>query len=104
MGPKVQFAEEKRWDDLEIRVYKGADGTFVLYEDEFDNYNYEKGAYSEISFVWNDKTRKLTIGKRKGDYPGMIDRRRFRIELIEPGNTNEVRSVNYSGEEIILHL
>lgn len=68
------------------------------------NYNYEKGAYSEISFVWNDKTRKLTIGKRKGDYPGMIDRRRFRIELIEPGNTNEVRSVNYSGEEIILHL
>jgi alpha-D-xyloside xylohydrolase len=47
-GPKVQYATEKKWDNLEIRVYEGADGEFVLYEDENDNYNYEKGAYSTI--------------------------------------------------------
>lgn len=104
LGPKVQYAEEKKWDDLEIRVYKGADGTFVLYEDEFDNYNYEQGAYSEISFQWNDASRKLTIEKRKGTYPRMIEQRLFRISLIEPVKSNEVHSVNYSGEKIILHL
>ena len=48
IGPKVQYATEKPWDNLELRVYAGADGSFVLYEDEFDNYNYELGAYTEI--------------------------------------------------------
>ena len=43
VGPDVQYATEKKWDNLEIRVYPGADGSFVLYEDENDNYNYEKG-------------------------------------------------------------
>ena len=54
VGPKVQYATEKKWDNLEIRVYEGANGEFTLYEDENDNYNYEKGAYSTITFIWND--------------------------------------------------
>lgn len=41
-GPAVQYATEKSWDDLEIRVYPGANATFILYEDENDNYNYER--------------------------------------------------------------
>ena len=49
-GPAVQYATEKSWDDLEIRVYPGANATFILYEDENDNYNYEKGVYSTITF------------------------------------------------------
>lgn len=51
MGPRVQYTGEKAWDNLEIRVYTGADGTFTLYEDEGDNYNYEKGQYSEIPLL-----------------------------------------------------
>ncbi len=43
VGPEVQYAAEKPWDSLQIRVYPGADGTFVLYEDEGDGYGYEKG-------------------------------------------------------------
>ena len=43
IGPKVQYAIEKKWDELEIRIYPGTDGEFTLYEDENDNYNYEKG-------------------------------------------------------------
>lgn len=104
LGPKVQYVEEKKWDDLEIRVYKGADGSFVLYEDEFDNYNYEKGAYSEIAFNWNDAARRLTIEKRKGDYNGMLKQRRFRVSLIEPGVSNEVRTVEYNGGKTVVKL
>ena len=50
LGPQVQFATEKKWDNLEIRVYPGADGEFTLYEDENDNYNYEKNTFSTILF------------------------------------------------------
>jgi len=59
IGPKVQYATEKKWDNLEIRIYPGADGKFSLYEDEFDNYNYEKGKYTEIEFLWNDAAKNL---------------------------------------------
>jgi alpha-D-xyloside xylohydrolase len=54
IGPKVHYATEKKWDNLEILVYEGANGEFTLYEDENDNYNYEKGAYTTITFSWND--------------------------------------------------
>lgn len=105
IGPDVQYATEKKWDNLEIRVYPGADGEFILYEDEFDNYNYEKGMYSTISFSWNDKSRTLTIGERKGEYPGMLYDRNFNITLVDEntaaGNTpsRAAKKISYSGKE-----
>ncbi len=74
VGPKVQFATEKKWDNLEIRVYEGANGEFTLYEDENDNYNYEKGVFSTITFSWDDAKKILTINDRKGTFPGMLIR------------------------------
>ena len=65
-GPQVQYATEKKWDKLEIRVYEGANGEFTLYEDENDNYNYEKGAYSTISFNWNNAKKELIVNDIKG--------------------------------------
>jgi len=82
VGPKVQFATEMKWDNLEIRVYEGANGEFTLYEDENDNYNYEKGNYSTITFSWNDKQHTLTIGDRKGTFPGMLTDRKFNIVFV----------------------
>ena len=77
LGPEMQWVGEKSWDNLELRVYPGADGSFVLYEDEGDNYNYEKGIYSTITFQWNDKSKILTIGARQGSYPGMLQQRQL---------------------------
>jgi len=95
MGPQVQYATEKKWDNLEVKVYPGANGNFVLYEDEFDNYNYEKGAYTEIEFSWNDKANKLTIGGRKNSYKGMLQTRKFTIVL--PNGTK--KTVTYNGKK-----
>jgi alpha-D-xyloside xylohydrolase len=111
-GPKVQYATEKNWDNLEIRVYEGADGQFTLYEDENDNYNYEKRIYSTIAFNWNDTKKTLTIGNRKGSYPGMLNERRFNIVKIserkKAGDIVTKKSgevvVNYSGEKITVKL
>src|SRR5690606_11466764 len=71
LGPKVQYANEKI-DPTEIRIYTGANGKFTLYDDEKDNYNYEKGNYATVEFSWNDNDRELTIEKRKGTFEGML--------------------------------
>jgi len=100
IGPKVQYATEKKWDNLEIRIYPGADGKFSLYEDEFDNYNYEKGKYTEIEFLWNDAAKKLTIANRKGSYSGMLQNRKFTIVL--PSGLS--KSVVYNGKKTEIKL
>jgi alpha-D-xyloside xylohydrolase len=82
MGKIIQYAGEKSADTLEIRVYKGADAKFELYEDEGDNYNYEKGKYSTISFKWNEKEQTLTIGDKQGSYPGSLQKRIFNVVFV----------------------
>ena len=104
IGPDVQWSTEKPWDDMEIRVFSGADGTFCLYEDEFDNYNYENGAYTTIDFKYDNKSRQLTIGARKGSYDGMIQQRTFRITVVTDGHKREVKTVTYTGKKISVSL
>ncbi len=99
MGPDVQYATEKPWDNLTVRVYPGANGEFTLYEDEFDNYNYEKGQYSTIKFIWNDKSRTLTIDDRKGTYPGMLKNRNFNVVLMSNGGGASPVTVPYDGSK-----
>jgi hypothetical protein len=82
MGPDLQYATEKPADTIELRVYPGADGSFTLYEDESDNYNYEKGQYAKIPFTWNDAAQTLTIGARQGAFPGMLDKRVFNVVVV----------------------
>lgn len=105
-GPKVQYSTEKKWNNLEIRIYPGADGEFVLYEDENDNYNYEKGVYSTIKFTWDDANRTLNIADREGTFPGMLKSRKFNIVLVDKENgtgsaqsTKFTKSVSYGGKK-----
>jgi alpha-D-xyloside xylohydrolase len=106
MGPFVQYADEKPADPVELRVYQGADGSFTLYEDENDNQNYTRGAYATVDFSWDDAGRRLTIGKRKGSFPGMLKERTFQVVLVgkEHGTGVEItadpdRTVRYDGKE-----
>lgn len=81
MGPFIQYATESA-DPLEVRIYPGVDGHFVLYEDENDNYNYEKGKYTTIEFKWDDKNHQLIIEDRKGGFPDMLKSRKLHIVLV----------------------
>ena len=100
LGPEMQYVGEKAWDNLELRLYPGADGSFTLYEDEGDGYNYERGIYATITFRWNDRNRSLTIGARQGQYPGMLTTRQFTLVL--PDGTT--RTVIYDGSEQTIRL
>ena len=97
LGPEMQYVGEKSWDNLELRIYPGADADFTLYEDEGDNYNYERGVYATIPFHWDNRTRTLTVGTRQGDYPGMLKQRQFTVRL---AGSNETKTISYDGTAV----
>ncbi len=99
IGPDVQYSTEKKWDDLKLSVYPGADGEFTLYEDEFDNYNYEKGAYTTLPMKWDEQTRTLTLEERSGSYPGMLASRKFRVVLYG-GSSPVEKAITYTGKKV----
>ncbi|MBL4561797.1 MAG: DUF5110 domain-containing protein, partial [Labilibaculum sp.] len=93
-------------DDLEIRIYPGADGEFILYEDEGDNYNYENGVFSTITFKWDDAQQTLTIAGRQGEFPGMLTKRQFRLVLVNGtsgaglAESTPLKTVAYTGKAV----
>lgn len=105
-GPALQYTSQLPTDTITLYVYTGSNGTFRLYEDEGVNYNYEKGQFSTISFDYNDTNKTLTIGKRKGSFPGMLQQRYFRV--IKAGkehatgldfNNKNGQLIRYTGDE-----
>ena len=106
-GPDEQYAAEKPADPIELRIYRGADSTFTLYEDESDNYNYEKGVHAEIPLTWNESQHTLTIGDRRGTFPGMISERTFHVVFVAANHGTGVdptptfdQAVHYTGKAV----
>lgn len=107
LGPEMEWSTQKPEDPIELRVYRGADGDFTLYEDENDNYDYEKGVYATIPLHWDDAKQVLTIGDRKGQFPGMLASRTFRVVFVGENHGVGVgasdradRVVQYAGKEM----
>lgn len=110
VGPAVQYAAQKPWDNLQIRIYPGADGRFCLYEDSGDGYDYETGARSVIRFQWDDRNSVLTIFPREGAWPGMSAERDFRIVIVRDGKgdgldaeSSDVK-VLYNGQRLTVNM
>jgi alpha-D-xyloside xylohydrolase len=82
MGPSMEWSTQKPADPIELRIYPGADGDFVLYEDENDGYNYTKGAHATIALHWDDASKTLTLGKREGSFPGMLTQHTFNVVVV----------------------
>jgi alpha-D-xyloside xylohydrolase len=109
LGPTMEWTTQKQEDPIELRVYPGADGDFLLYEDENDNYDYEKGVHATIPIHWDDAAHSLTIGVREGSFPGMLEKRTFRVVVARPGHGSGIsasetaeKTVVYSGEKVEL--
>ena len=110
-GPFEEYATEKAADTIELRIYPGANGEFTLYEDENDNYNYEKGQFATIHFAWDDAHKQLTIGSTKGKFAGMLKQRVFNVIVVKEGHgvdmdvtTNVDKSVRYTGTALKILL
>ena len=110
LGPVVQYANEKPDAPYEIRVYRGASGSFTIYEDEGDNYNYEKGAHASIPLLWDEGKQTLTIGERIGEFHGMARAREFRIGWVSANHGTGAQPlerpdavIEYTGQPITVH-
>ena len=101
LAPVMQYAQQSQWDNLDIIVYPGSNAVFTLYEDEGDNYNYERGVYSTITMKWNDSQRTFTVEARQGQFPGMLQNRKFNIRI---AGTEAVKTVDYSGIAVSVTL
>lgn len=108
-GLELQYTAEKTADTITLNIYTGADASFNLYEDEGTNYNYEKGAFSIIPVKYNEATKTVTIGDRKGSFNGMLQKKTFRINFITPGGAKSLdfgskcdKAASYKGKEITI--
>ena len=106
LGPVIEYAGQAT-DPIELRIYTGADGKFEIYQDEGDNYDYEKGVHAVIPISWSEADKTLTIGEREGKYPGMPEKITFNVVWVsaEHGVGEAVegkadRSVVYSGSAV----
>ena len=110
-GPELQWSDEKPAELINLYVYAGQNGSFQLYEDEGTNYNYEKGKYATIDITYDDASRTVSFGARKGQFPGMLKNRRFNVVLITkdaPKTLNfdnpEGTMVQYNGKAVSVKL
>jgi alpha-D-xyloside xylohydrolase len=110
-GPALQYTGEKQADTIRLFVFTGRDGSFPLYEDEDVNYNYEKGLSATIPLTYDEHTRTLTIGKREGEFPGMLRARTFEVVWIGKGSRTGLdftaaphATVTYSGEPCTIKM
>ncbi|WP_446742155.1 TIM-barrel domain-containing protein [Silvibacterium acidisoli] len=111
LGPQVEYTGQSPDAPLELRIYRGADADFNLYEDEGDSYRYEKGAHSIIPIHWSESDGTLQIGDRQGEYPGMPAARTFRVILVngKNGSGQEVaakwdKEIHYDGKALKVSL
>lgn len=107
MGPEIEWAGQKPDAPIDLRIYRGADGDFQLYEDSGDTYDYEKGAHSVIPMHWDEASQTLTLGAREGSFPGMVSQRTFRVIFVgaqhgagEEQTARVDKTVQYSGSAV----
>ena len=110
VGPDMEWCDQKPADKLRLYVYAGRDADFVLYEDDGESYDYEKGAFSTIPIHWSDSGRTLTIGDCSGVFEGMLKERTFTVVLVDRSHPQEFcpdapgQEVQYSGASVSVKL
>ncbi|MBC7399507.1 MAG: DUF5110 domain-containing protein [Mucilaginibacter sp.] len=99
VDPIRQYTDEKVKEPTTIRVYRGADGKFTLYDDDGKSQDYLKGIGSWTEFVWNEKAQSLSIAPISIRHNS--DPRKFNILFI-PGNIK--KQVKYNGRFKLIKL
>jgi alpha-D-xyloside xylohydrolase len=108
MSPVMQFTDEDLSAMYEIRIYPGANGSFVIYEDSGDGYDYENNQYSTIELKWNDVYQILMIGERKGNFDSMVEKRQYRVvnalNNLYVEEAYDFKSIEYDGTQVSVCL
>ena len=110
IGPRIQYATEETGKPMEIRIYKGKDASFTLYEDDNETYDYEKGEYATIDFQWNEKAKTLSISGQKGTFKGIQPNKTFHITVVDTTRgtgiepSQPTKTIEYNGAPVEVKL
>lgn len=99
MTEVAQYTDAQVGRPVTIRIYPGRNAHFELYEDEGDNYNYEKGSYTTIQLDWDETRQTLSIGRCEGNYMGMQKQRTFIVE-----KNGFKKQLSYKGKRIVMKM
>jgi alpha-glucosidase/alpha-D-xyloside xylohydrolase len=95
LGPVKQYTGEQVDTPLTLQIYPGADGSFLLYEDDGSSFNYRKGEWMGVEMTWNDRQRLLHLTLAKGSRILPPKRRDLVVKL---GDAK--RSVRFDGHPL----
>lgn len=102
LGPIGQSTAGLLGGALDLLVYPGRDGAAFLYEDDGLTYRYEQGAAARTTLAWDQAASVLTLGSRRGAYPGMAKSRPIHAHLMRPGtaalSAGSGVTVDYAGQ------
>ena len=102
VDPVRQYTAEPVTEPTTLRVYRGADGDFTLYDDDGISQAYLSGDAAFTRVRWNDRTRTLTI-EPDARYRSSRERlaRDFDVVLM-PGGPS--RRVHFTGQRVQLRF
>ncbi|HEV2305228.1 MAG TPA: TIM-barrel domain-containing protein [Candidatus Acidoferrales bacterium] len=99
LGPVKQYTGEKVDGPLTVTIYPGADGSFLLYEDDGKSFDYRKGEWMGIQMTWNDSRRVFRLHLAPGSH--MLPPMRRNIEV----NVEQaMRQIVFEGHSVEVQL
>ena len=101
LGPITQYVEQRVETPLTLTIYPGADGAFMLYEDDGRSFEYRKGAWTGIDVGWRDAERRLTLALARGSRMLAPGRRPIDVRI---AGGKGVRRVSFEGKPLSIGL
>ena len=101
LGPVKQYTSEKVDGPLTLQIYPGADGNFLLYEDDGRTFNYRRGEWMGIQMAWNDRQRRLTLRLAEGSQILTPSKRRIEVRVAPEKTT---RAIVFEGSALNVQL
>ena len=87
-GPVKQYTGEPSNEPTVLRIYPGADGHFLWYDDDGASFDYERGAFMRTICEWNDSSRTLTLTRDAKGHQGVG--RKLSVQLVGSAKSQSV--------------
>jgi len=97
VDPIRQYTGQKVDEPTKLKIYRGANGNYTLYDDDGISLDYLQGDSVQTLIKWDDAAKRLTIEPQAKGGP----KRAFKIELIPDGTAKEIR---YAGQRLEVSL
>jgi alpha-glucosidase/alpha-D-xyloside xylohydrolase len=101
IDPVRQYTSQQIEHPTTITVFPGADGSFVLYDDDGSSLDYKRDIATWTRFRWNDRSGTLTVEPDTRTKLESTGAREFEVLLV---TTGQRKSVTFSGRKIDLRF